>query len=264
MKIVVVDDEINALEMFLRQIILKQTVDYRFFRDEPQAILDYVAENEPDGAFLDVKMPGIDGFDLAKKILEICPRTKIVFVTGLSVTMERVPSEVKPNCIGIMYKPYNITDLEKHLYTISLTKPIMKVTTFGPFNCSINGHNVNFSSSKSTELFALLVVLRGKSITMNATLSLLWPDKEVEKAKKLYRDAVWRLRETLKENNFEAVTFGRAQLSLDTENIDCDYYRYLNSKDIFYGGDFLMSYEWSLPYQMELDDISEKRNRANY
>ena len=138
---------------------------------------------------------------------------------------------------------------------------MLKVTTFGSFDCFINGHLVSFSSSKSKELFALLIILKGKSISMGETIALLWPDKDVEKAKKLYRDAVWRLRETLKDIDFQCVNFGRAQLSVNTKDIDCDYYKYLSSQEIYYGGDFLISYEWSMPYQMELDDISYRREQ---
>ena len=52
---------------------------------------------------------------------------------------------------------------------------------------------------------------------MEQAITALWPDKPLEKSKILYRDAVWRLRQTLKENEFTVVpTYGEPFLLIDT------------------------------------------------
>lgn len=92
----------------------------------------------------------------------------------------------------------------------------------------------------------LLIALVGNSLTMSQAITYLWPNKDNEKAKILYRDAVWRLRETLEEIRFPCVNFGRAILTLDKSNIKCDYYDYLSKKRRLKDSDiFLISYDWA-------------------
>lgn len=47
-----------------------------------QAVLDYVKENTINILFLDIDMPGMNGFELAEKINRICPDTLIIFVSA--------------------------------------------------------------------------------------------------------------------------------------------------------------------------------------
>ena len=84
MKIIVVDDERSSLHLFLDQII-DNGVDYHFFRDDVEGILDYANKNDIEGAFLDIYMPNMNGIELAKKLISIKPNIKIVFVTGYIV-----------------------------------------------------------------------------------------------------------------------------------------------------------------------------------
>ena len=52
MRVIIVDDEIKALQLFLSQIV-DINLEYRFFKDDSNAILDFVKKNEISGAFLD-------------------------------------------------------------------------------------------------------------------------------------------------------------------------------------------------------------------
>ena len=258
MRVIIVDDEVKALQLFLSQIV-DINLEYRFFKDDKAAILDFVRKNETSGAFLDVNMPNINGLDLAKELIAIDKDIKIVFVTGTNRKMEDVPSNIVPNVVDIVYKPYTIDNIEKTLRVIAEKKPTLKVTMFNSFDCFINNHIVTFSSSKSKELFALLLAFNGKSVTMSQAITYLWPDKDVEKAKVLYRDAVWRLRSTLEEIGFQCVDFQRALLVLDKSNIKCDYYDFLNSKKKIANEAFLQSYDWSFDFENEIALINQQR-----
>lgn len=44
--------------------------------------VEALAEHQPDVAFLDIRMPGLDGLDVACAAAETSPRTRIVFVTA--------------------------------------------------------------------------------------------------------------------------------------------------------------------------------------
>lgn len=73
MKIIVVDDEMSALQVFLEEIIEMQNVEYKFYRDSPADICSYVENNPVDAAFLDINMPGVNGIDLAERLIKISP-----------------------------------------------------------------------------------------------------------------------------------------------------------------------------------------------
>lgn len=254
MRIIVVDDETAPLHLFLEgTLALDHATDYHFFHDDTEKILKYCRDFPVDGAFLDVRMPRVDGVDLARQIIAIHPQIRIVFVTGFNITLEDIDEAVRSNVIGIAFKPLNEMDLSRYLDAMKQQKTILVARTFGSFDCFIHGQLVRFSSTKSKELFAYLIVNDGKSVTMNQAITALWPDREIDKAKILYRDAVWRLRSTLSDIGFPCVEFGRAVLTLNKADIQCDYYDLLAGKDVDYPGEFLASYEWSLPYEEIID-----------
>lgn len=252
MRVIIVDDEIKALQLFLSQIV-DINLEYRFFKDDKNAILDFVKKNEISGAFLDINMPNINGIALSRALIALDANIKIVFVTGTNIKREDLPPDIADNVIDIVYKPFTTDIIERDLRIISRKKPTMKVTMFGSFDCFINNHIVSFSSTKSKELFALLLALNGKSLTMNQAITYLWPDKDLDKAKILYRDAVWRLRNALEEIEFQCVDFQRALLVLDKSNIKCDYYDFLDGKKkVSEDVTFLPSYDWSLDFENEI------------
>ena len=256
MKIIIVDDEMHALQLFLADLI-GYDAEYRFFNDDRNGILKYVAENRPEAAFLDINMPGINGVDLAGELVATQPSIKLVFTTGLDISRQDLPAAVAANTLGFLYKPYNRDELRRYLSEIAHKAVKMTVKTFGTFDCFLDGRLVKFSSSKSKELFALLIAYHGKALTMTDAISQLWPDTDTDKSKILYRDAVWRLRKTLRDVGFNCVTFGRANLTLIKDNIRCDMWDYVEGDRLLYNGEYLKNYEWSLIYQAVLDALKK-------
>lgn len=256
MKIIVIDDEMTALQSFLAESI-SQDVEYKFFKDEEDAIMAYLAKNNVDAVFTDISMPTVNGLALAEKLIDMRPETVIVFITGLPVTIADLSPKIRANTLGFLYKPYNADKLAEFLNMIKKRKPVLTVKMFGSFDCFADGKPVEFTSAKSKELFALLLAYNGASLTMTDAISQLWGDYDVEKAKILYRNAVFRLRKTLSGAGVDCVDFGRAVLTLDKSNISCDYWDFLKTGTGVYNGEFCKSYDWSVPYLAELDKIAE-------
>ena len=256
MKIIIVDDEMLALQSFLSEVI-DCDVDYKFFKDG-QAALDFVSKNTVDAVFTDVGMPNINGLDLAEKLITLCPEVAIVFITGMPITLSDLSEKVKANTLGFLYKPYNPDKLAEFLNIIKKRTPVLSVKMFDGFDCFVDDKLVKFSSAKEKELFALLITYNGRSLSMTEAISLLWENSELEKAKVLYRNAVFRLRKTLSETGVNCVDFGRAVLTLDKTHIQCDYWDFLQSGVGAYRGEFCKSYDWSIEYLPELDRIAEK------
>lgn len=245
----------SALHTFLSEIIEEQDVDYKFYLDDAAAVCKYISENAVDAAFLDINMPNINGIELARKLIEIAPSLKLVFMTGLSVTESDLPENVREHTAGFLYKPYSMPKLSKIISLIKDKKRILRAEMFDSFDCFIDGNKVKFSSSKSKELFALLLAYNGKTLTMGDAIAHLWPDSEADKSKILYRDAVWRLRKTLEENDVNCVEWRRAALSVNKSFISCDYWDYLLTGKGNYHGEFCKLYDWSVDYLAQLDSI---------
>lgn len=254
--ILIIDDDINAINNITSILLDASSYHLSLFKDQPLAAISY-AEKEPvDIAFLDIQMPAMNGTELAKKLSKINPNIKIVYITGYSYEKEEILAKSPPNVVTILSKPFSSSELTKVLSSLSILNPSIYLSTFGNFDLLIDGKAISFSSRKSKELLAYLVNQNGKSVTMEEAICALWPDTEINKAKILYRDAVWKLRKSLNEHNLSSlVNFERALLSVN-KIIPCDYWEALsNKKSDSYRGEYMNAYEWSLETQYFLNSL---------
>jgi len=80
MKVLLVDDEetfVQTLSKRLKMRDLKSDTVY----DGSQAI-DFVNDNEPDVMVLDLKMPGIDGMEVLRRVKKMYPNIQVIILTG--------------------------------------------------------------------------------------------------------------------------------------------------------------------------------------
>jgi DNA-binding NtrC family response regulator len=69
-----------------------------------QEALDKIGGKDFDVVFTDIKMPGMDGFEVAKRIKEKCPWTPVVIVTGYGTAANEATAEVL-GVSGFVRKP---------------------------------------------------------------------------------------------------------------------------------------------------------------
>jgi excisionase family DNA binding protein len=82
--VVAVDDEegvLKTLEKFFSRGDLPFLYEFRSFVNPFDAAL-YIGDSKPDLVLLDLVMPQLDGFELAEKIKETSPKTRIIVITG--------------------------------------------------------------------------------------------------------------------------------------------------------------------------------------
>lgn len=257
MKIIIIDDEYSALSTFMYHVTDDYGIEVKTFMSEPLSAVRYVRENAVDGAFIDIKMPQLDGVSLAEKILAANPEVKIAFVTGYCYDEKQLSAKFGNNFIGVLEKPFSDEKLREALSKIPAKTPCggVFIKTFGTFDVFLRGTPVKFTSSKSKELFALLADRRGASVSMGEAISCLWPNKDATKSKILYRDAVWRLRKTLSEYGIcELVNFGRAVLSVNAV-CRCDLWAFQDGETKDYRGEYMSGYGWSIITQSHLDTL---------
>jgi DNA-binding response OmpR family regulator len=79
-KVLLVDDEEKFAVMLARRLALREIdVDYVFSGEDA---LEKVENERYDVTVLDVKMPGVSGIELKRRLTSLDPEMKIVFLTG--------------------------------------------------------------------------------------------------------------------------------------------------------------------------------------
>ena len=117
---VLIADDDSAMRLIIKKIIDKfdgfQLIGEA---EDGEATLKIVEDKSPDIIFLDVQMPKIDGVECAKKIVEINPKSVIVFATA---HQEYMPEAFEVYAFDYLIKPFEIDRIYKTLRKIKDTK----------------------------------------------------------------------------------------------------------------------------------------------
>ena len=108
MKILIVDDNEDYAES-MADLLESRGYASSIANSGLQA-LDLIKENDFDLTFMDVKMPGMNGVETFKAILEIKPKAKVVMMTAYSV--ETLLEEARLSGVkGVLHKPLNMDEV---------------------------------------------------------------------------------------------------------------------------------------------------------
>jgi CheY-like chemotaxis protein len=106
--VLIVDDEAEFIDS-LAKLLRRRGYDVEVATDGAHAVGQAQAKAF-DVALLDVKMPGMDGFQALAEIKRISPRTQIVLLTGhLSEADEQ--DGLESGAFAYLLKPHPISDL---------------------------------------------------------------------------------------------------------------------------------------------------------
>lgn len=249
MKAIAVDDEIYMLETLQEAVAESSDIqDVKSF-SSCSATLEHVEENHVDIAFLDINMRGIGGLELAKKIMELQPRCKVVFCTGHE---EHAVSAFKLHVSGYLMKPITPEAVQKeidHIKGIKATEKLLTINCFGNFEVLHNGVTLRFKRTKAKELLAVLVDRKGAGMTAKQISAVLFPEDADDSKKTAYlRQLVLDMKKTLKTVGAEEVLCHETPYyRINTDLVKCDYLSYLeNGKPEFYG-EYMAQYSWAEP-----------------
>lgn len=108
MKILIVDDNEDYAESMAD--LLESRGYVPSVANSGLEALDLIKENDFDLTFMDVKMPGMNGVETFKAILEIRPTAKVVMMTAYSV--ETLLEEAMLSGVqGVLHKPLNMDEV---------------------------------------------------------------------------------------------------------------------------------------------------------
>jgi two-component system, LytTR family, response regulator len=111
MKVMIVDDEKLALSR-LQRLLNENGVDDITAFDNPIEALKEITKTKFDVVFLDISMPNITGLELADSIIQLEPKTFIVFQTAYS---EFALEAFKNGGMGYLVKPIESNDIKSVL-----------------------------------------------------------------------------------------------------------------------------------------------------
>ena len=261
MRVIYVDDEkIQGKNFRLSSEGITDIDTLQVFGSSLEAY-EWAKENPVDVAFLDVEMPHMNGIELAKKLKEIDPTIRIVFVTAYE---QYALEAIGVRAVGYLLKPYTRADIEKELknayYTTQkVPQEEIRIRTMPDLLLMVNGETVPLGHTKQEELFALLVDRGEAGITKGDALACLWEGKKPSDS--TYWTCLFRLKNILEEAGISDLIKTRGNTKyLDTQRVKCDLYEMLEGKKKAieqYSGAYLRRFSWAEERIPQLDKIKK-------
>lgn len=260
MYILAVDDEQNILDDLVTE--MHKVFPQAQIHGETEALaaaewIKRLAEERQtlEYAFLDIRMCGINGLELARQIKTLHPNAKLIFCTAYT---EYAFDAVNMFAKGYLLKPVNAMDIVRTLDEMvydwrkennELPRDI-RIQTFGNFEIFVDGKPLYFKREKSKELLAYLVDRHGATVTTKQIAMTLWEDRFYDKTLKNYVAIVLKsLRDALRAAGVEDILIKtRNHLSVDVSKFKCDAYDYEKCDAVainFYHGEYMVNYSWA-------------------
>jgi len=187
-KILLVEDEI-----FLGQIV-KESFETRGFEvqlaKDGEEGLDSYKNNEFDICILDVMLPKMDGFKLAKEIKKLSKTQPIIFLTAKSLT-EDVVEGFKIGADDYVRKPFSMEELILRVKAVlgrkssvinNTMEDEVKEFEIGAYNFLPLKQELNYQgntrklTSRESELLKILCLNRNQLVERDSILKELWGD----------------------------------------------------------------------------------------
>jgi two-component system, NtrC family, response regulator AtoC len=120
-KLLVVDDELSIRESF--SLILGSKYKL-MLAASGEAALKYAADQKIDLAFLDIRMPGLDGLATLKRLKEIDPELEVVMVTAVN-DVQKAGEAIKYGARNYLIKPFDVQAILKMTESILRRKSLI-------------------------------------------------------------------------------------------------------------------------------------------
>ena len=253
-------DTLNRLREYLGEI--QPNAELICF-DSSLTALATARQKDVDTAFLEVKMPELNGIDLGQYLQELHPLVNLIFISR-----ERTHgfAALSLHASGYMLEPVSREALRRELD--DLRHPAMQkahkrvfAQTFGNFELFVDGKPVAFKYTRTKEIIALLVNNRGAQTTNGEIIGALWEDEGDPEKKASYLSNLRQdLQNTMAKHKLtDIIVKQRGSMAIAADRIECDLYDWLSRKKASkyqYLGDYMNQYSWAEYIHAELDEIS--------
>jgi len=262
MKILALDDSEPALEMLTEAIREAVPPAEVFPFTKPTALLEFARGTPCDIAFLDIRVWGMNGLEVAAALKKMNPAMNIIFVTAYK---QYQGEALDMRASGYVMKPATKEAVQREME--NLRHPVDRkagariyVQTFGHFEVFAAGRPVAFRLKKSKEALAFLVDRNGASVSAAELAGILWPDREYDRyLQNQTQKIIAEMMKILRENGIAEIIIKKwNQISVDKSKFGCDYYEFLECDAGAvnrYRGEYMFNYSWA---EMTTAALSQK------
>ncbi|MFT4106448.1 MAG: response regulator [Lacrimispora sp.] len=210
MKVIIVDDEKDTLEDICDAV--REYEDFKVVGKytNPLAAWNDIRKTEPDCAFLDIEMPGVNGLEFAEQLLDYNPEIKVVFITAFNYYATEA---FEVNAMDYILKPIHPARFQKIIQRIrekqgntgAVNDTRVTLYSLGCFEVHIGNTQIKWNRSKSKELLAYLLHHKGYRKVKYTICEDLWPEYEPKKALVNLQTAMYSLKKSLGDAGREAI-----------------------------------------------------------
>lgn len=224
MNLLLVDDEPLLLRKLERAVAeaLPEANIHSF--DKAREALEFAKANRIDVAFLDIQMRGINGLELAKRLVGLHKHTNIIFCTSFT---EYALDAFHAYASDYLVKPISPEAVKKAMgqlrYPVAAPKRV-RFHCFGNFEVFCDGKPIAFSLSRTKELLAYLVDRDGAVCRAAEITAVLFGDSQNNfYYQKLRADLLDRFSEL---GIMDCIRVTHGGLAINRNAVDCDFFDY--------------------------------------
>ena len=109
--ILIADDDLDVLES-TQYMLLDEEYEVVTAHNGAEAV-DMYKKHNPDIAFLDIRMPVLNGYEAFFNIKKYYPNAKIIFITAFSVDSKKTEKAKEMGLLELLHKPIEFKQIIK-------------------------------------------------------------------------------------------------------------------------------------------------------
>lgn len=234
MKAIMVEDEPYVL--LLNKQLLEKSGNIEFIATfvNPAEAIPTIIELQPDILFIDIEMPGMNGFQVIEAVLDQVPQLEIVFITSYP---QFALKAFEVHALDYLLKPLTSQQVQRMLPRLlnrlqsqtpletAIPRQSCTIQLFGRFKIiSPSGlEEVKWLSAKSEEILLFLLVQKDYTATKEAIIDALWPEMSSQLADINFHTSMHRLKKTLLMAQLAIqIHKNKGHYSLTLDHVKCD------------------------------------------
>lgn len=236
-KAIIIDDDILSINNLSNMLIESDIVELKGKFTSTKEALFNIEKIDVDIIFFDIEMCEMDRMNFASKVNKINKNIKIIFVTTFS---KYAVDAFEVSMMDYRIKPVSVRKekLYKTLKKISAkdkshsnNKWDIKVNCFGKF--AVEGKDgvlAKWRTKKAEEFFALLIDHRGKAVSRDRVMYILWDKFDVSKAAVNLHTTVYNVKKALLNVGAKNILVcSEGSYKIDESKINCDVWKLLDN-----------------------------------